>query len=53
MQDFNSNIDDWANSMKILISKEADILCEGHYGVYQPKEEVEKYIRGQLRQNNK
>lgn len=53
MDDFNSNINDWADSMKLLISKNADILCEGHYGVYQPGPEVEKYIRGQLRQNNK
>ena len=53
MDEFNSNINDWADSMKLLISKKADILCEGHYGVYQPGLEVEKYIRGQLRHNNK
>ncbi len=53
MREFNSNINDWANSMKILISKQADILCEGHFGIYQPGQQVERYIRGQLRQNNK
>lgn len=53
MKEFNSNINDWANSMKLLISKKADVLCEGHFGIYQPAEKVEKYIRSQLRQNNK
>lgn len=53
MEEFNSNLNDWADSMKLLISKHADILCEGHFGIYQPAPIVEKYIRGQLRQNNK
>ena len=53
MEEFNSNISDWVDSMKLLISKKADILCEGHFGIYQPAPNVEKYIRGQLRQNNK
>ncbi len=52
LRDFNSNMKDWADSMKLLISKNADILCEGHYGIYKPAANVEKYIRGQLRQNN-
>jgi glyoxylase-like metal-dependent hydrolase (beta-lactamase superfamily II) len=53
MKEFNSNINDWANSMKFLISLKADILCEGHFGIYEPAAKVEKYIKSQLRQNNK
>jgi hypothetical protein len=34
--------------MKILLVLEADILCEGHFAVYQPKEGVVKYIQHYL-----
>ncbi|MBN2155809.1 MAG: MBL fold metallo-hydrolase [Candidatus Lokiarchaeota archaeon] len=51
MQEFNSNIHDWISSMKLLLSKKADILCEGHFGIYQPATKVEKYIRNQIIQN--
>ncbi|MBD3350090.1 MAG: MBL fold metallo-hydrolase [Candidatus Lokiarchaeota archaeon] len=51
MQDFNSNINDWHKSMKILMSKNADILAEGHYGIYKGKDNVRKFIASQLRQN--
>ena len=27
---------------------EADILCEGHYGIFQPADRVERYIRSCL-----
>ncbi len=46
---FGSDINDWKESMKKLLKLEADILCEGHFGVYQPKEEVKNYIEGYLR----
>lgn len=36
-------------SLRKLIDLHADILCEGHSGIYQPAPEVEKYIRGYLR----
>lgn len=36
------------NSLQKLIDLQADILCEGHFGIYQPKEEVEKYIESYL-----
>lgn len=35
-------------SLRKLIDLKADILCEGHYGIYQPKEEVKKYIKRYL-----
>ena len=33
-------------SLEKLIDLRADILCEGHFGVYQPATAVERYIRG-------
>jgi glyoxylase-like metal-dependent hydrolase (beta-lactamase superfamily II) len=35
-------------SLQKLINLRADILCEGHYGIYQPATAVERYIRGYL-----
>lgn len=45
---FGSDINDWKKSMQKLLRLDADILCEGHFGVYQPKEEVKRYIEGYL-----
>jgi glyoxylase-like metal-dependent hydrolase (beta-lactamase superfamily II) len=50
MSSFRSNISDWKASMHKLIDLKADILCEGHFGIFRPRERVEKYIRGYLRQ---
>jgi glyoxylase-like metal-dependent hydrolase (beta-lactamase superfamily II) len=50
MSSFRSNIEDWKKSMKILIALQADILCEGHFGIFQPGDRVEQYIRSYLRQ---
>ena len=33
-------------SLQKLLELKADILCEGHFGIYQPATEVERYIRG-------
>ena len=35
-------------SLHKLIDIRADILCEGHFGIYRPAKMVEKYIRGYL-----
>lgn len=40
-----SNRKDYLRSLDLLLSLEADILCEGHYGVYKGKSEVENFIR--------
>jgi glyoxylase-like metal-dependent hydrolase (beta-lactamase superfamily II) len=37
-------------SLQKLIDLKADILCEGHFGIYQPATEVKGYIEGYLRQ---
>lgn len=47
-EDFRSDIVKWRGSMEKLLGLEADILCEGHFGTYSPKERVERYIRGYM-----
>jgi len=49
-REFNSNIDHWRDSMERLIGLQADILCEGHFGIFTGKKRVEAYIRGYLDQ---
>lgn len=49
---FASNIDRWRDSMERLLILKADILCEGHFGIFQPADRVEAYIQKNLRQNN-
>lgn len=43
-----SNQDDYQQSLKLLISLEADILCEGHFGIYEGKVEVKRFIESFL-----
>jgi len=43
-----SDRDDYLRSLKLMISLEADILCEGHFGVYRGKTEVKKFIKSFL-----
>jgi glyoxylase-like metal-dependent hydrolase (beta-lactamase superfamily II) len=50
MSSFGSNIEHWKQSMHKLLALQADILCEGHFGIFRPKEKVEQYIQGYLRQ---
>jgi glyoxylase-like metal-dependent hydrolase (beta-lactamase superfamily II) len=47
-EEFGSDLAAWRRSMERLLALEADILCEGHFGVYQPKENVTEYIRHYL-----
>lgn len=46
---FRSDIGQWKKSMEKLLALNADILCEGHFGIFQPKENVEKYIKSYLK----
>jgi glyoxylase-like metal-dependent hydrolase (beta-lactamase superfamily II) len=41
---FGSDVAMWAQSMQKLLALEADILCEGHFGIFRPKDMVKKYI---------
>lgn len=43
-----SNREDYNQSLKYLLSLEADILCEGHFGVYYGKREVKYFIESYL-----
>lgn len=43
--DLRSNAEDYQRSLQLILSLEADILCEGHYGVYQGKKEVADFIK--------
>ena len=38
------------NSLPKLVTLKADILCEGHFGIYQPADKVNKYIEDCLHQ---
>jgi glyoxylase-like metal-dependent hydrolase (beta-lactamase superfamily II) len=42
---FHSNRNDYLDSLRLLISLEADILCEGHYGIFRGKKKVADFIR--------
>jgi glyoxylase-like metal-dependent hydrolase (beta-lactamase superfamily II) len=42
---FLSNREDYIRSLKFMTALNADILCEGHFGVYRGKENIEKFIR--------
>lgn len=46
---FLSDRDDYMRSLEFMIALEADILCEGHYGIYRGKDEVKKFISSFLR----
>jgi glyoxylase-like metal-dependent hydrolase (beta-lactamase superfamily II) len=46
---FGSNITDWRNSMKKLLDLKPDILCEGHFGIFRPADEVRRFIETHLK----
>jgi len=50
LEEFGSNIEDYGRSTKKLLDLDADILCEGHFGIYKTKKEVRDYILSYRRQ---
>ena len=38
----------YLRSLELLLSLEVDILCEGHFGVYKGKNDVQQFIRSYL-----
>ncbi|MDD4195044.1 MAG: MBL fold metallo-hydrolase [Syntrophorhabdaceae bacterium] len=48
LADFGANMRDWTNSMKQLLALNADILCEGHFGIYQSNKKLTAYIERYL-----
>jgi glyoxylase-like metal-dependent hydrolase (beta-lactamase superfamily II) len=47
---WGSNTDHWRKSMESVLALEADILCEGHYGIYRGKSAVRQFIFGLMKQ---
>jgi len=43
-----SNREDYRRSLNLLLSLQADVLCEGHYGVIRGKDEVADFIESLL-----
>jgi hypothetical protein len=50
-ESFGSDLAAWRKSMDILLGLKADILCEGHFGIIKPEQEVEGFIKGYLQQH--
>lgn len=48
MAEFGSNIDHWQTSMEKLLDLNADVLCEGHFGIFRPNKKVTDYIERYL-----
>ena len=45
LEEFGSSLDDWDRSTQALLALEADILCEGHFGIYDTKKKARDYIQ--------
>jgi glyoxylase-like metal-dependent hydrolase (beta-lactamase superfamily II) len=45
LKEFGFDLSQWNHSTQQLLDLDADILCEGHFGVYRSKKEVTNYIR--------
>jgi glyoxylase-like metal-dependent hydrolase (beta-lactamase superfamily II) len=43
--DLRSDAEAYRHSLELLLSLEADVLCEGHYGIYRGKPAVAGFIR--------
>ncbi len=43
-----SNFDNYQKSLRMLLSLKADILCEGHFGIFQPASGVQRYINSYI-----
>ena len=45
---FLSNREKYIRSLKFMLGLDADILCEGHFGIYRDKEKVSRFIQSYL-----
>ncbi|MDD3844726.1 MAG: MBL fold metallo-hydrolase [Syntrophorhabdaceae bacterium] len=48
LADFGADMTQWQRSMEHLLALKADVLCEGHFGIYQPGNKVAAYIERYL-----
>jgi len=51
LEEFKSDLKAWASSMKVLLGLGVDILCEGHFGVYNGADKVKDFINEHLKDN--
>lgn len=49
---FGSDKSAWRVSMQKLLDLDADILCEGHFGIFTGRDQVKQYIRRYLREHS-
>jgi len=45
---FLSHRDDYECSLNFMLGLDADILCEGHFGIYRGREKINRFIRSYL-----
>ena len=45
---FLSDRDNYFRSLKFMMGLNADILCEGHFGIYRGKENICRFIESYL-----
>jgi len=50
LEEFGSNLEDYGRSTQKLLDLDSDILCEGHFGIYNTKKDVKNYILSYRRQ---
>jgi glyoxylase-like metal-dependent hydrolase (beta-lactamase superfamily II) len=43
-----SNREDYIRSLKFMMGLKADILCEGHFGIYRGRDNINKFIQSFL-----
>ena len=43
-----ANHEDYRRSLQFMLDLNADILCEGHFGVYEGAERVKNFIQSYL-----
>lgn len=50
-ENFLSDLADYRKSMDRLLALDADVLCEGHFGIFEPKEQVRQFIEDHRKRN--
>jgi len=49
LAEFDCDREAWRRSMERLLALEADVLCDGHTGIYEPRRAVSAYLRHFMR----
>jgi glyoxylase-like metal-dependent hydrolase (beta-lactamase superfamily II) len=44
-----SNAADYQASLQRLIDLDADVLCEGHYGIYKGRQDIVRFVRSLMK----